>query len=264
VQWPKAITQPAGRQVTYELTLWDRANCPRDGAACNDHASIPLANACDKSSTKCRVVLASVVPPLTSSTLKSVSIVAKDPDNNVAQKETNFTPPLVGPPPLAGEIRSGTATGVGVAPAADGSGKGRVKISGVFTYSGALDLGAPGATVTIQSALHEAGGAGEMVLDAALPLVADGRNTAKTARFKTAPGGPPSATVTIGSRGRGQYTLAVDISGAVVDLPTACPQPHITTSIEVSDGTNPPFVLGIEQPWQCVERGGRIEYLRTP
>jgi hypothetical protein len=264
VKWPRATTQPAGRPVTYELTLWNLANCPGQGQACDHHASIPLADACDKSATNCQVALASLVPPLTSSTLKSVSVVAKDPDNNVAQKETNFTPPLSGPPPLSGQIRSGSATGVGLPAAADGGGKGRVKISGAFTFSGTLDLGAPGATVTIHNGLNEVGGAGEMVLDTALTLVADGRNTARSARFRTAPGGAPAATVTIGSRGRGQYTLAVDISAAVIDLPSACPRPNITTSIEVSDGANPPLVLDIEQPWQCVERGGRVEYLKTP
>jgi hypothetical protein len=56
----------------------------------------------------------------------------------------------------------------------------------------------------------------------------------------------------------------VDISRAVIDLPTACPQPHLTTSIAVDDGINPPFALDIQQPWQCVQRGGRVEYLRTP
>jgi hypothetical protein len=32
----------------------------------------------------------------------------------------------------------------------------------------------------------------------------------------------------------------------------------------VNDGVNPPFVLDIEQPWQCVQRGRRVESLKTP
>jgi hypothetical protein len=56
----------------------------------------------------------------------------------------------------------------------------------------------------------------------------------------------------------------LNVSEATIDLPGGCPRPDITTSIEIDDGTNPPFVLGIEQPWQCIQRGGRVEYLRTP
>jgi hypothetical protein len=91
VMWPKAVTQPPGRQVTYELTLWDRENCPRGGAVCNGHAAIPVPGTCDSTKTECTVLLSSTVAPLTADTLKSMSVVAKDPDNNVAQKEANFT-----------------------------------------------------------------------------------------------------------------------------------------------------------------------------
>ena len=91
VKWPKAITQPPGRPVTYELTLWDRANCPKDGAPCNNHASIPVPGTCNSLETQCTVKLSTTVPPLSADTLKSMSVVAKDPDGHIAQKEGNFT-----------------------------------------------------------------------------------------------------------------------------------------------------------------------------
>jgi hypothetical protein len=97
VTWPKAITQPKeGRPVKYELTLWDRANCPKDGSpACDGHAYIPVP-ACNVSKTECTVTFSTMgrpkpnAPPLTAATLKSMSVVAKDPDGNTAQKEANF------------------------------------------------------------------------------------------------------------------------------------------------------------------------------
>src|SRR5262249_8807004 len=79
VNWPKAITQPPGQQVTYELTLWDRANCPKDGAPCNGHAGIPQFGTCDQSQTKCIVPFAKFPPNITPDTLKSLSVVARDP-----------------------------------------------------------------------------------------------------------------------------------------------------------------------------------------
>ena len=166
-------------------------------------------------------------------------------------------------PPVQGQIRSGTAIQVGVAPARDGSGRGSLKISGVFAFEGPINLAAAGATVSILAGLNERG-SGELVLNGELTLPADGRNTAKTARFKTAPGETPAAEVTIGSRGRGQFTLLLDMSRATIDVPGACPRPELATTIKVDDGTNPPLRIAIEQPWQCLKRGTKVEYLRTP
>jgi len=90
VNWPKAITQPAGQQVTYELTLWNRANCPKDSKPCDGHAAIPLQGTCDQTDTNCVVPLANTVPPLTAETLKSLSVVAKDSQGHQAQIEANF------------------------------------------------------------------------------------------------------------------------------------------------------------------------------
>jgi hypothetical protein len=89
VTWPNAITQPPKRAIKYELTLWDRANCPKDGAPCNGHAHIPVP-ACNVSQTACTVLFSTMVPPLTAATLKSMSVIAKDPDGRTAQKEANF------------------------------------------------------------------------------------------------------------------------------------------------------------------------------
>jgi hypothetical protein len=97
VTWPKAITQPKPVPVKYELTLWNRANCPKDGAPCNGHAYIPASGTCDSSKTECTVVFSRTSPPsppLTAGTLKSISLVAKDPAGNIATKQANFTATL--------------------------------------------------------------------------------------------------------------------------------------------------------------------------
>jgi hypothetical protein len=104
VNWPKAITQPPGNPVKYELTLWDRANCPKDNNLCDGHSHNPN-RACNQSQTQCEVTLSRCVPPLTAETLKSISVVAKDlkapPGTPNAQKEVNFT----APPPKLGAIQ---------------------------------------------------------------------------------------------------------------------------------------------------------------
>jgi hypothetical protein len=166
-------------------------------------------------------------------------------------------------PPVPGEVRSGTATSVGVSAVPGGNGRGALRISGVFAHAGPINLAAAGATVSVLAGLHERG-SGELVLRGELTLPAEGRNTAKTARFRTAPGQTPAAEVTIGSRGRGQFTLLLDISGAAIDVPASCPRPELATTIKLDDGTNPPLRIALEQPWQCLKRGTKVEYLRAP
>ena len=94
VTWPAANTQPRGRPVIYQLTLWDQPNCPTlpDGKQCPGQASLPLDKTCDKSQTQCTVRLSKLVPPLTADTLKSIEVRAQDLDNppHIAIKQTNF------------------------------------------------------------------------------------------------------------------------------------------------------------------------------
>jgi hypothetical protein len=168
------------------------------------------------------------------------------------------------PGPVQGQVRSGTAIQVGTAPAPDGSGRGSLRISGVFTFEGPINLAAAGATVRILAGLNEGGSGGDLVLDDELTLGAAGRNTATTARFKSAPGVTPGIEVTIGSRGRGQFNLLLDMSRATIDVPAACPRPELATVIEVDDGTNRPLRVAFDQSWQCLQRGGKVEYLRAP
>jgi hypothetical protein len=132
----------------------------------------------------------------------------------------------------------------------------------MFAFEGPINLAAAGATVRILAGLNESDD--ELVLDGRLTLAADERNMAKTARFKTGRGETPAAGVTIGSPGRGQFTFLLDMSRATIDVPGACPRPDLATFIEVDDGTNPPLLVAFAQPWQCLKRGGNVEYLRTP
>src|SRR5262245_33368261 len=166
-------------------------------------------------------------------------------------------PPIVEVP---GQIRRGTATRVGVTTGTDGS----VEVSGVFAVSEPFDLAAPGATVTILGGLRETRGAGELVMDHPLTLFADARNTAKTARFKTAPGETPAAEVTIGNRGRGQFTLIVKVHQATLDRPDGCPRPELGTKIRIADGRHRPVEVAMAHVWQCIERGATVHYLRAP
>ena len=115
VTWPTAVTQPKGRPVKYELTLWDRADCPKDSAPCNGHAYIPVLGTCDSSKTECTVVFSTMgrpsnAPPLTADTLKSMSVIAKDPDGHIALKEANFTARLAPPPTLGQSDRNSGRT----------------------------------------------------------------------------------------------------------------------------------------------------------
>ena len=96
VKWPKAITQPPGRPVNYGLTLWNRANCPKDSMLCNGHGYSPVP-ACNASQTECKVVFSTMgkpspnAPPLTADTLKSMSVTARANGIQVG-KEANFFP----------------------------------------------------------------------------------------------------------------------------------------------------------------------------
>jgi hypothetical protein len=96
VKWPKAITQPPGGEVEYQLTLWDRENCPGVEVPCNGKAYIPVP-ACDSSKTECAVVFSTLgrpspnAPELTAHNLKSISVVAIYKGKGVeARKQANF------------------------------------------------------------------------------------------------------------------------------------------------------------------------------
>lgn len=132
----------------------------------------------------------------------------------------------------------------------------------MFAFDGPINLAAAGAKVNILGGLNESDD--ELVLDGRLTLAADERNTANTARFKTARGETPRVGVTIGSKGRGQFTLLLDVSGAAIDVPGACPRPTLATTIRVDDGTNPPLLVAINESWECLTRGAKVEYLRAP
>ena len=54
------------------------------------------------------------------------------------------------------------------------------------------------------------------------------------------------------------------MSGVTIDVPGACPRPELATTIKVDDGTNPPLLVAINQPWECRKRGAKVEYLSTP
>jgi hypothetical protein len=131
-----------------------------------------------------------------------------------------------------------------------------VAIIGIFTFDGAIDLSAFPATVTLTSLFNEVGGAGEVVANLPLTLLADSRNNANVARFNTPVGTLPIAKVTIGAKGGGRFTFRVDVAKATI-VPPSCPTTNLTTS-----STIPPVTVTTEQPWRCFGAGNK--YLKSP
>jgi len=151
---------------------------------------------------------------------------------------------------------TGKAHGVGLGE------RGGAGITGRFTSGGSIGLGADSATVTITSLFNEAVGAGEVVANLPLTLVADPRNNANVGIFKTPPGSLPIAEITIGALGRGRFNFRLNVSKSTIAVPNECPTTDLTTSFTIDDGVNPPVVVTTEKPWRCFGTGNR--YLRTP
>jgi hypothetical protein len=150
---------------------------------------------------------------------------------------------------------TGKAHGVGL-----GKNRAGVAIVGIFAFDGAIDLGAPGATATINSLFDEVGGAGERVSDLPLTLFADPRNNANVAIFKTPVGRLPIAKVTIGALSGGRFTLRVDVAKATILPPSLCPTTNLRTTFTI--GVSPPVTVTTERPWLCFGTGNR--YLKSP
>jgi hypothetical protein len=154
---------------------------------------------------------------------------------------------------------TGRAHGVGMGAKTAG-----VAIIGIFTFDGAIDLSAFPATVTLTSLFNEVGGAGEVVANLPLTLLADSRNNANVARFNTPVGTLPIAKVTIGAKGGGRFTFRVDVAKATI-VPPSCPTTNLTTSFTIHDGFNPLFpsvTVTTLQPWRCFGAGNK--YLKSP
>src|SRR5262245_12215792 len=133
-----------------------------------------------------------------------ITFLTVGPGRAVLEDFWYIIPCDTGPPvpvTVPGQLRSGTATGVG-----DQNGRGAVRLLGVFTFSGPVNLAASGAKATILSALKESNGH-QLVPDGQVTLAADPRNNATTARFKSASETTPITEITIGDQGRGQFNL---------------------------------------------------------
>jgi hypothetical protein len=51
---------------------------------------------------------------------------------------------------------------------------------------------------------------------------------------------------------------------ATVAVPATCPRLELATTMQVDDGTNPPLVVAIKEPWQCVQRGTKVDLVSPP
>ena len=129
---------------------------------------------------------------------------------------------------------------------------------GMFTLDRPLDLDAASA-VTITHLLSDGG---HDVTGLPLTLSAECCNNAKTAYFKTAVGAVPIAKVTIGSRGRGEFTLRIDVTQATSEPSEQCPDPTLITALLVHAVGQPPVAVATQQPWLCFGTGD--QYLKSP
>jgi hypothetical protein len=152
-------------------------------------------------------------------------------------------------------------------------GRGGIRITGIFTSDGDLDLSVPGATSTISSLFREAGV--ELVANLPSLLLAAPGNIKNVGTFKT-PGSLPFAKVTIGALGRGRFNYSLDVSNATIANPRQCPKTNLLTSFRIDDIVNRPVEVTVFSPWLCFGIGpitapgpGGIfipafKYMRTP
>jgi len=148
---------------------------------------------------------------------------------------------------------TGRAHGVGI-----GKNTAGVAIVGTFTSTEAIDLSAI-PEVTLTSLFNEVGSVGEAVADLPLTLVADPRNNANVARFKTPVGVLPIAKVTIGAKGGGEFTFRVNVAKATIEPPSQCPATNLSTIFTIG-GVDPPVLVITTQSWLCF--GARNQYLK--
>jgi hypothetical protein len=147
---------------------------------------------------------------------------------------------------------TGRAHGVGM-----GKNRAGVAIVGIFTSTEAIDLSFFPAKVTITSLFNEVAGAGEVVANLPLTLLADPRNNTNVGIFKTPPGSLPIAEATIGALGRGRFNFRLDVSKATIGVPSQCPTTKLRTTFTI-----PPVTVTTEQPWLCFGAGNK--YLKSP
>ena len=160
----------------------------------------------------------------------------------------NFQPQIL--PASTFRNFSGKAISVG-----RGSGSGIAMVA-TFALDRPLDLDAA-ETVTITHLLGD--GVGDV---AGLPLTlhAECCNSSKTAYFRTA-GNSPGARVAIGAKGRGEYTLRIEVSEAATKPSDQCPDATLLTALLIHDGAGSPVSVATQQPWLCFGHGNM--YLRS-
>jgi hypothetical protein len=170
------------------------------------------------------------------STTGAATFQAKRADVTAAATFRNFT---------------GKATYVGRGP------RSGISMVATFTPDRPLDLDAA-RTVTIAHLLGD--GTGDV---AGLPLTLDAGccNSSKTAYFETA-GSSPRARVTLGAKGRGEYTLRIDVSQASTEPSVQCPDARLLTALLIHDGGPAPAFVATQQPWLCF--GQENVYLKSP
>jgi hypothetical protein len=103
---------------------------------------------------------------------------------------------------------------------------------------------------------------------AAVTLFPRPGNTATSGEFRTAPGARPVVSLKARAKGRGIFDFRIEAGLASAAPPRLCtgtpPATILRATFVVDDGTNPRVAYTTRQAWRCLERGGRVEYLRAP
>jgi hypothetical protein len=167
---------------------------------------------------------------------------------------------VVAPTTPAGQPVSrfiGKAHGIGRGPEKAG-----VELMGRFSLDRTIDLTA--ARVTVSNLLNEISGTSEVVEALPVTLVPLPGNRPTSGRFERRVS-PNFSAATIRAIGNGEYNLSLKVGKATIPAPPGqCPASRLTMTLILEDGTNPPAVVTTEQPWRCLVRGNRIEYLTAP
>lgn len=153
-----------------------------------------------------------------------------------------------------------------------GTDSGSICFSGYFAVPETFNLGA--ASVTLNTVLHEFGGAHELLTDtggapfAPLTLLARRGDTADSATFETSAKHRPFIRVDLKKRGE-TLEVKLRVDNASLKAPMLCDggvRPHTglhNAGLSIDDGENPPVTLMPLHSWECRADGkGAVKELK--
>lgn len=156
-------------------------------------------------------------------------------------------------------VESGKTTGVGVVPAAGEDGNAIVKLTGGFSFDGAIDFFS--SSLTVRTLLRERGGAGELVRGfqgaGILPAVLVRKSgNANNVVFASPGSSRPSLRLTLRRKPEGLYLVNLKVSRATIPAdPERCTGTPPATTLDLvlvlDDGSNEPVTVAGDVTWVC-------------